>query len=156
MRFKKAFVAVAASVAAVGAGGGVALAVWTVSGTGSGTAGATVAQTLVVTSAAPTASLYPGGPAGAVYFTVQNPNPFAVTVTGVTWGTPVSLNTTTCPSANVVLDASAPTTVSISVPANTTTATLSIPGVLDMLHTAPNGCQGVEFNVSMNVTGAQQ
>jgi hypothetical protein len=113
----------------------------------------------VVTEVDPSVSgsaLYPGGPAGWVYFTIQNPNPFPVTVTGLSWGTPVSLNTTACPSANVTLDASAPTTVNIPVSANTTSGVNQVFNVLDMAHSAPNGCQGVDFSVPLSVTGTQQ
>jgi hypothetical protein len=154
------FLTIAVSVAAVCAlTAGIAWAAWTVSGAGTGAGAATVAQSLTVTALTPSgaaATLYPGGPAGSVYFQVANPNPFAVTITGLTWGTPTSAFTTGCPNANISLDASAPTTVSISVPANATAATYSIPNVLDLAHSAPNGCQGVAFNIPVTVTGAQQ
>jgi hypothetical protein len=155
---KKLFMGIAATTAAVALGGGIAFAVWSVSGSGSGGATATVASTLTVNQIVPTgagANLYPGGVSGVAY-TITNPNPFAVTVTSVTWGTPTSNNTTSCPSANVAIDASAPTTVSLAVPANSTSSAFVTGGVLDMLHTAPNGCQGVSFNVPMTVTGTQQ
>jgi len=139
---------------------GIALAAWTLSGSGSGSGAATVASSLTITQVTPTgaaANLYPGGPAGAVWFTVANPNPFAVTITGITWGTPTSNNPTTCPNSNISIDGAAPTTVSISVPANTTGSGASeVPAVLDLAHTAPNGCEGVSFNVPMTVTATQQ
>ena len=151
---------IAASVAAVGIGGGVALAVWTVGGSGSGSAAATVANNLTVTALTPSgaaASLYPGGPAASVYFQVANPNPFAVTITGLTWGTPTSNNTASCPSSTVSIDANAPTTASISIPANATAGVAyQIPGVLDMAHTAPDGCEGVSFNVPVTISATQQ
>ncbi len=159
MKFRKIYVALAATVAAVGAGGGIAMAVWSTTGTGSGAGGADVAQSLVVTAVVPGssgASLYPGGPAGWVYLTVQNPNPFAVTLTGLSWGTPTSLNTTACPSANISVDANAPTSLSVPVAANTTSGALQINGVLDLAHAAPNGCQGVDFTVPVTVTAVQQ
>jgi hypothetical protein len=160
MRFRKLLVLVGAPIAAVGIGVGVASAVWTVGGSGSGAGGATVANNLTVTATTPTgaaASLYPGGPAGAVYFTVNNPNPFAVTITGIQWGTPTSSDTTTCANSNISLDPAAPTSVSISIPANGSgTGGYSEPGVLDLAHTAPNGCEGVSFNVPMTVTATQQ
>jgi hypothetical protein len=91
-----------------------------------------------------------------VYFTITNPNPYAVTVTSVAWGTPTSTNTSSCASSNVTLDANAPTTVSIPVAADTTTGMTSIGGVLDLAHGATNGCQGVAFDDTMTITGAQQ
>jgi hypothetical protein len=103
------------------------------------------------------ATLYPGGPAGPVYLTIQNPNPYGVTVTNLNWGTPTSTSTSTCPTSQVSLDANAPTTgFSISVPANTTTAALQINSVLDLAHTAPDGCQGVTFLVPVTAIGVQQ
>jgi hypothetical protein len=137
----------------------VASAVWSASGSGAGAGAATVAQGLVVTavSSGPSgASLYPGGPAGQVYFTVKNPNPYAVTITGLNWGTPVSTSTTTCANSNISLDANAPTSLSVAIPANTTSAALQINGVLDLAHSAPDGCQGVVFDIPVTVTGVQQ
>jgi hypothetical protein len=160
MRLTKTKVILAAVAITVAvAGGGVAFAIWNASGTGSGTGAAAVASSLTITPVFPTgaqANIYPGGPAGAVYFTVDNPNPFPVTLTSVAYGTPFSTNTTSCPSANISVDTGAPTTLSISVPANTTTGTESISGVLDLAHAAPNGCQGVGFSVALTVTGTQQ
>jgi hypothetical protein len=151
---------IAAGVAAIGIGSGAALAAWTVGGSGSGAGAATVANNLTVTAltpSGPAASLYPGGPAGSVYFQVANPNPFAVTITGLSWGTPTSNNTAACASANVSVDASAPTTVSISIPANATAGTAyQISGVLDLAHSAPNGCEGASFTVPVTVTATQQ
>lgn len=149
-----------AGLAAILVTGVVAFAAWTASGSGNGAGTATVAKSLVVTAVTPSgpaATLYPGGPAGAVYFTISNPNPYPVTVTGVAWGTPVSTNPTSCPNSNIAVDPSAPTTVSISVPANATAGTVyQINGVLDLLHSAPDGCQGVSFDVPVTVTGTQQ
>jgi hypothetical protein len=159
MKIKKRYAAIGATVAALGVGGGVAFAAWSVSGAGSGAGAATVAQSLVVTPVTPSgagASLYPGGPAGPVFLTIQNPNPFAVTITGLSWGTPTSTNTSTCPSSNVTLDAGAPTTVSISLAAGATDTNQQIAGVLDLAHAATNGCQGVAFTAPVTVTGTQQ
>ena len=159
MRVKKRFIAVAATVAAFGVGGGVAFAAWSASGSGSGAGAATVAQSLVVTPVTPAgsnATLFPGGPAGPVFFNIQNPNPYAVTITGLSWGTATSTNTSTCPSTNISVDAGAPTTVSISVPAASTASDVQINGVLDLAHSATNGCQGVAFDVPATVTGTQQ
>jgi hypothetical protein len=147
-----------AALAAVVATSAIVFAVWSVNGSGNGAGAASVAQGLTITAVTPTgagASLYPGGPPGSVYFKVANPNPFAVTITGLTWGTPISTNTTACPNSNISLDPGAPTTVSISIPAGST-ATYQIPNVLDLIHTAPDGCQGVAFDIPVTVTGTQQ
>lgn len=159
MRYKKLFIGIATTTAALAVGAGVAFATWSASGSGSGSGAATVAQSLVVTPVTPVgagASIYPGGPAGPVFFNIQNPNPYAVTITGVSWGTPTSTNTSSCASSNLSLDAGAPTTVSISIPAASTASDVQINGVLDLAHSVSNGCQGVAFDVAMTVTGAQQ
>ena len=159
MKFKKSIVAGTGTLAVLGAGMGTAFAVWNVQGSGSAGAAATVAQSLVVTAVTPSgsgASLYPGGPAAPVFLTIQNPNAFAVTVTGYTWGTPISLNTTACPTANLSIEAAAPTTASLSIAAGQTLTGTQVNGVLDMAHTAPNGCQGVSFSVPVTLTAAQQ
>ncbi|MEV7028537.1 hypothetical protein [Kitasatospora sp. NPDC093558] len=160
MKIDKRWFVPVATLTAAATGSGVAYAVWSASGSGTGGAAAAVAQGLTVTAVTPSgaaANLYPGGPAGTVYFKIANPNPYAVTITGLSWGTPVSLNTTACPSADVAIDASAPVTESISVPANTSGSTVfAIPGVLDMVHSAPDGCQGVAVSVPVTVTGTQQ
>lgn len=162
MKFRnKMIIAFGVATGAIGAATGVAFAVWTVSGSGTGAGAASVAQSLTLTASTPTganASLYPGGPAGPVQFQVSNPNPFSVTITGVTWGTPVSTSTSQCASSNISLDANAPTTITgVSVPANSTTTTGLINGVLDLSHAAGNGCQGVTFDIPItSVTATQQ
>lgn len=160
MRRKKLWIGIAGAVAAIAASAGIGWAVWSASGTGSGAGGASIAKNLTVQASTPTgaaATLYPGGPAGAVYFQVGNPNPFPVTITALNWGTPTSTSTTTCASSNISLDPNAPTTANISVPANTPAGTTyQVNNVLDMSHNAPDGCQGVTFNVPLTVVGVQQ
>ena len=159
MKLKKIGLAATAVLASAGVTVGVAWAVWTVGGGGSGSGAATVANNLTVTAVTPSgpaASLYPGGPAAQVYFTVANPNPFAVTITGITWGTPTSNNTTACANSNISLDPAAPTSVSILIPANATAGiAYSEPNVLDLSHNAPNGCQGVGFSIPMTISATQ-
>jgi hypothetical protein len=159
MKVKSMIIVGVGATAAVGIGAGIAVAAWTTSGSGSGAGAATTAQSLVVTPVTPAgtgASLYPGGPAGPVFFNIQNPNPYAVTITGLSWGTPTSTDTTTCASSNVSIDAAAPTTVSIGIPADSTVSDQEVNGVLDLAHSAPNGCQGVAFDATVTVTGTQQ
>ncbi|MGO9559106.1 MAG: hypothetical protein ACLPQS_16440 [Acidimicrobiales bacterium] len=158
MKKRKSLIAIAATTGAVLLGSGVAFAAWSASGTGSGAGRALTAQSLVVTAVAPGpvgASLYPGGPAGWVYLTIQNPNPYGVNVTGLSWGTPTSGDTTDCPNTNISVDATAPTTANIPVPADSTSEPLQIFGVLDLAGAAPNGCQGVVFTVPVTVSGTQ-
>jgi hypothetical protein len=126
MRFKKQFIGIATATAAIAIGGGVAAAYWSVSGSGSGSSAASVAQSLTVIPETPSganATLFPGGPAGAVYFEITNPNPYPVEVTGVSWSSPTSTNTSSCASANVSIDSSAPTSgLTITVAGNSTSS----------------------------------
>jgi hypothetical protein len=155
---KRTKIAVATLVALVAIGVSAAYAAWTATGNGSGSGAALIAQALTVNPVTPSqsgASLYPGGPAGWVYLTITNPNPFAVNVTHISWGTPTSTNTTNCPSSQISLDAGAPSTLNVTVPANGVSSALQIFSVLDLAHTAPDGCQGVIFNVPVTVSGTQ-
>jgi hypothetical protein len=158
------FIGVAASVAAIGIGTGTAFAFWTVTGSGSGAGAGTTVQALTVIPETPSganATLFPGGPAGSVFFEITNPNPFPVQVTAVAWSSPTSTLTSSCASSNISVDASAPTSAAngltpFVVPASGTSPLESIPGVLDLATTAPPGCQAVAFDVVMNITGTQQ
>src|SRR3954452_20099481 len=66
---------------------GVTFGGWNVTGTGSGYSKALSAQTLTLSDASgsTTAQLYPSG-SGDLVVKVTNPNPFAVTITGVSNG----------------------------------------------------------------------
>jgi len=158
MKIRKSAI-VGAIVAAVLAGSGVAFATWSVSGSGTGSALANTGQTVTLNAVALTsssASLFPGGPAGNVYFTVTNPNPYAVKITSVAWGTPVSANPSACASSLISVDASAPTTgMSLTVPASGTSLPVQVNGVLDLSASATDTCQGNAFNVPITASGQQ-
>ena len=143
-------------------GGGVAMANWLVSGTGAATSQAASVVSLTVTAGTPTASLYPKPAAGygstsvgAVHTRVDNPNPFPVRLTGATFGavTATPLAGRTCAAGNVV--ASGPMTLATPVvlPANSTGTVVTVPGALEMISTAENGCQGATFTVQTTLNG---
>jgi len=159
MRTKKLVVAGASVVAAAILGGGVAVATWSASGSGTGSALADTAQTVTINAVAlssSAASLFPGGPAGNVYFTVTNPNPYAVKITNIAWGTPTSSDPAACPSSVISVDPSAPTTgLSLTVPANGTSSAVQVNAVLDLSSSATDACQGNGFDVPVTVTGQQ-
>ncbi len=142
--------------------GGVAAAAWLVSGTGSATSQAASAVSLTVSAGTPTPSLYPkpaagyGSPmVGAVYATVTNPNPFPVQLTNATFGAVAStpLAGKTCAASNVVAPAPVTLATPVTVPANGNAA-VTVPGALEMVSTADNGCQGATFTVQVTLTGA--
>jgi hypothetical protein len=158
MQLNKRWFAAGVAVASLAAGAGIAYAAWSATGTGPGAGSAIVAKATTVNPVTPgpnAGSLYPGGPAGWVYLTITNQNPYDVNITHLNWGTPTSTSTASCPTSNISLDANAPTTINITVPANTTSGALQIFGVLDLSHSAPDGCQGVEFLAPVTVSGAQ-
>lgn len=153
--------AIVAAFLAVATLAGIAYAVWTATGTGSGNAKALTAVTVTINADTGAADLYPGGPAGRVYFTLTNTNPYAVSfdtvtaasvagVSGGIGGSPACA-TTDLTVSTLPLTGFTPVTVG----ANTTSATQSIPGVVAMNSSAPNACQGAVFAVSLTLTGSQ-
>jgi len=159
MRARKFVIAGAVAVGATLIGGGVALATWSASGSGTGSALADTAQTVTLNAVALTsaaASLYPGGPAGNVYFTVTNPNPYQIKITNLAWGTPVSANPSACASSLISVDSGAPTSgLSLLIPASGTSSAIQVNGVLDLSSAATDACQGNLFNVPVTATGQQ-
>jgi hypothetical protein len=148
---------------AVIVGGGVAAAAWLVSGTGPAASQAATAVSLTVTAGTPTPSLYPkpasgyGSPSvGAVVAVVDNPNPFPVRLTSATFGavTATPLAGRTCAPANVVAPAPVTLAAPVTLPANSVDTVVTVPGALEMISTADNGCQGASFGVQITLSGA--
>jgi hypothetical protein len=137
---------------------GAAFAVWTTTGSGSGSATASSNVTSTVTadaSPAADANLYPGGPAVPVHFSINNPNPYAVTFTTFNTAvlgavTPGTLAGTTC-SFNVV--ASGTLDAPVVVPANGSAAGSAT--LLTMNSASDNSCQGASVTVDLHVAGSQ-
>lgn len=135
--------------------GGVAYALWSANGSGSGSARAITAQdiTLTVPAVAGTADLYPGGPAGDLYFDADNDNPYDVLFDTYAIGTITSDDEVNCPAAtNVTAVASGVT--SVPVPTGGVDS-LVITDVISLDEDAPDGCQGVSFDVELTLTGDQ-
>jgi hypothetical protein len=144
-------------VGALLAGGVVAYALFSATGTGSGRASATTAVSITITpQTCASADLYPGGPAGALCFTLTNSNPYNVAFTSASFGSPItSSDPTNCPASNVSVPTT-PATVAFNVAHGATSGTLSIQGVVSMASTAGDGCQGKSFTVPVTLTGTQQ
>ncbi len=149
----------------IGLGTGTAYAYFTshTSGTGALTTGS--AQGITVTAVASPgadANLYPGGPSVAVNFTVNNPNPYAVSFTG--WSgavlstvTPVGSNTCTTGDFQIAA-ASGSFGSALSIPANTPSSpgvSGTASGVVQLTGTAQNGCQGATVTVTLTLTGGE-
>ncbi len=147
---RKSLLAVAALAVTLG---GLAAALWSASGSGSGRARAAVAQSVTVSASTGTADLYPGFTGGDLSFTLTNPNSYPVTFTAMTAGAVTSSDPSGCPASNVTV-ANA-TGLTLPVAGGATTGALSIADVVSMGAAAPDGCQGVTFDVAVTLTGSQ-
>jgi len=148
---------------------------WVATITGSGNA---QAQTLsfVVTatvSPSPTSTFYPGGPGAALTFTVQNTNPYPITVTGAvehsggavsTSGgkgtctapggatfnaTYVGMTGTGTGTGGLTVAGSGTITVTIGTTASTSTSAIALAA------DTADGCQGATYSVPLDVTAGQ-
>jgi hypothetical protein len=143
-----------ALVIALGVSGGSAWAYLASSGSGTGTAavGAPISTSLRASTG--TADLFPGTN-GAVYFTLTNSNKLSESFTSVTSASVVSNDTVNCPNTNVSIAQTLPYAFSpsVTVGANSTSGTESIANLVTLSASAPNGCQGVSFTVTMTLSG---
>lgn len=135
-------------------GASVAWALWTRDENGNA-GGASRSMTFTVTADAGTADLYPSSSAtGSVKFTVTNPNPFVIEVTGVTGnGSVTPDDAVACPANNVTIE----TVTGLSGANYQATGSggqkaITVTGVLKMATTAPDGCQGRTFTVPLTVS----
>jgi len=147
-------IAVGAALFSVGTVG-TAAAFWSATGSGDGQARSISAVVLTVTAATGAADLFPGFTGGDVFFTVNNANPYPVTFTSYSGATIVSADPANCPNANVSVAASGTVTPSLVVGANASGVAGSIPDIVSMATTAPDGCQGKNFTVTLTLTGSQ-
>lgn len=139
-------------VAVLVAGAGAGYAAWSTNGAGSVQARSAAPQTVTLNVAAGAADLYPGS-SGAVSFTVNNPNPYAITLSTLTFGTVTSSDQTACPATNITTTNK--TGLSLSVPANSSSTTLTVQAAVAMAASAPDGCQGRTFTIATTATGTQ-
>jgi hypothetical protein len=133
-------------------GAGVAFAVWTVGGSGTGTATATSAANLTTSVATTSAQLYPGISGANLYLTVNNPNPFPVTVTSVNANgaaVPDAGHAAGCVTTGVTFTTQA---TSQTIGANASLS-FTVPGV-SMTNASDNGCQGATFTIPVTFTAS--
>lgn len=136
------------------AGGGAAFAYMAGSSASNDTSTVS-AVSIKVAGTTGSADLLPGR-AGAAYFTLHNPNSFAVSFDQVASGaTVVSDDSGLCASDEVsvapTLPFNFPTPVTVS--PGGTSGTQSIPGLVELAPDAPSTCQGVTFTVTFTLSG---
>lgn len=121
---------------------------WSGPGAGAGPRSVGSAPVLAVGSASLSGVLTPGV-ARDLTVTVTNPGPTPVTVTGVT-GSVTGTTAGGCPTSAVTVAGATPAGLVVAAGASTTT---TLAGVVSLLTTAPNACQGVGVTLSVSVTG---
>jgi hypothetical protein len=134
-------------------------AAWTTNGAGSAYAKAGTAQALstVDVSASTSATLYPGV-SGDVLIKFDNPNPYAVTVTGVSGSGAITADASHSGCTTTGVSFTNQTSLSISVPAKSggvdgfTQATLT--GAASMSNASLNACQGAVFTIPVTIAGS--
>lgn len=150
----RARLTVALALVAAVIAGGVTFGSWAVgSDPGNGYAKATTATNLTFNdvSASTTATLYPGGN-GSVKVSVNNPNPFAVTITAVNGagGAITSDKGAACDAATGVTFTNQ--TGLSQVVAAGSSATFSLAGAAHMANTSDTTCQGAVFSIPVTLT----
>lgn len=124
------------------------------SGSGSATPANAQPLTLDVTGTVST-DLYPGGPGASVTITVANPYSRAISVTGLTTAGDVvatPLPGSTCATTGITVHAPS-SGLPLTVSANATSASVTLPAVVKMGTSAERGCQGATFTIPFKATG---
>ena len=135
--------------------GGTAFAYWNTSGAGTGTAitGQSVnvtAQPIVAGAATVNSRLVPGGSADLVV-SLTNPNPFDVTVTGVTQNGAITVTDGGACNADVAR-VSVPTSSSLAVTVAANSSSLvHLAGAVVMGESSDNACQGKWFAIPVTL-----
>jgi hypothetical protein len=145
-------VATAAALSAGAVGMTAAAAYFTSPGSGSGAATvSTITVNVSATAGTPSAPLYPGS-TGDVTLKVDNPNDFAVTLKKVEGNGAITASggKGSCGAADISFTDQ--TSLSTTLPANSTGNPIDLLGAASMPLTAADGCQGATFTIPVKVT----
>jgi YbbR domain-containing protein len=147
-----------AVIAALFAAVGLVYAAWTTNGTGSAYAKAGTAQTIgtIDVSASSAATLYPGV-SGDVLIKLDNPNPYAVTVTAVSGSGSITADGGHAGCTTTGVTFTNQTGLSLVVPAKVGavngTLQTTLTGAASMSNASLNACQGATFTIPVSLTG---
>lgn len=133
--------------------GGAAFASWNADGTGVAQVKALTAQGVTVLATDPAPSLYPGATV-ALDVKVNNPNSYAVKITGVTGDGTITSDKPDCDSAGNGVTFTPASGLSKSLAAHHT-YTLVLPAAITMDISSPIACSGATFNVPVRVIAEQ-
>lgn len=144
-----------AALVALGSMGGTAYAYWTATGTGTATAAAGTVQPLTTTAATvPTGLLYPGAK-GDVRITVNNPNPFPVTVTSVTGSGAITSDKGAACDASTGVTFTDQVGLGLVVPA-AGSQSFTLAGAVSMSNSSDSTCQGATFTLPVVLAAASR
>ena len=131
---------------------GTAYAVWSATGTGSAAAAAGTVQPLTTSVTTVSSGLLYPGVTGDARITINNPNPFPVTVTGVAGtGTITSDKGAACDAATGV-SFSDVTGASLAVSASGS-QTFTLAAAVAMDNSSDDACQGAVFTIAVSLVG---
>ena len=137
------------------ASAGVAYAFIAGSGSGTGTASAGTMQTVTVSALvggdAPSATLYPGGPAADVILRANNPNAYSVQIVGVAANGSITADGAHPGCTTTGVTFTPPASPSITIPA-ATSSLVHLASAASMSTASVSGCQGATFAIPVTVT----
>ncbi|MFL5781784.1 MAG: hypothetical protein ACJ760_10770 [Thermoleophilaceae bacterium] len=137
---------------------GLVYAAWTTNGSGNAyaKAGTAAAISTVDVSASTTATLYPGV-SGDVLIKLDNPNPYPVTVTGVTGNGTITADAghSACTTTGVTFTNQTGLTLTIPAKSGGVDGVLQTPltGAASMSNASLNACQGAVFTIPVTISG---
>jgi hypothetical protein len=147
-----------AVIAAVMATVGLVYAAWTTNGAGSAYAKAGTASAIgtIDVSASTTATLYPGV-SGDVLIKLDNPNPYAVTISAVTGTGSITADAGHAGCTTTGVTFTNQTGLSLVIPAKVGavngTLQTTLTGAASMSNASLNACQGATFTIPVSLTG---